>query len=890
MKRSTWAYVFLVTLAAAPVVLHALPRATPADWQAVAWLSLVSTAVGIFNFRARGQLVFTGFDGAAQLMAFLIGGLPVAVWVTALGVLVEAVLLRRSTIKSIFNLSQMVLSLWAAGTVYTLLGGSTGLAYNHPLEAFVASLAYLLVNNLLMTVLIMTLQSMSVREAAANLVDRASIFTLITTFLLAVIGAEVVMRGAGWSVTMAGLVVALHVTFHSYFNTIESARNRGAQLEAVLHATRSAILLTDPNGKVLLANEAAARLVDRPLEAILGRPLAQVLPAELSAQLDRAGSQPQILTLQTGPVRYVDWHQAAVAAAEGTVPGFVQVFTDVTPIKEAEVQLKHMYQEMVRTLTAAIDARDRYTRGHSERVSQYAVAIARRMGVPAADVERIQYSALLHDVGKVGVDDRVLRKEGPLTPDERAAMMEHPVIGAEVLEPAAALRHLIPGVRWHHEWINGGGYPDGLKGEDIPLDARIIGAADAFDAMTSSRPYRGAMTREEAMRRLVAGAGVQFDARVVEVARQILSPDEMTQSGAAAAGPFALPEVGRIRPIHGREIAVLSQLVQENLQGLDEREVAVRVCRVMARHLGPYSYTTAVQHAGADLGVLAQVGPDGATESPELPDELLALARAALRERRPVLVPDRFAVHRATSEGGLVALPLSAHGATIGVLIVEAAGSGAFHVDDLPVLATLSGQLASAVALARLHRQLTHDAWHDALTGVGNRHLFHERLREGLRTAEGGGGSLALVMVDLDRLKVYNDNFGHLAGDQVLVQYAQRMQGLLRQTDVVARYGGDEFAIILPGADAIEAARCVQRLQTLAGKRFLCDGKWLTLPGASFGIAEAPRDGADSLDLLATADRNMYQDKRSRWDPAVAGEGERALARVIPLPREPAAG
>ena len=176
---------------------------------------------------------------------------------------------------------------------------------------------------------------------------------------------------------------------------------------------------------------------------------------------------------------------------------------------------RQLFISSIRAFAAAIDAKDPYTRGHSERVASYSRAIARYLGLPKDQQEKVWISAVLHDVGKIGVEDHVLKKLGVLTPEEYEQMKLHPVIGADIVEPISALREHLPGIRWHHEAWNGTGYPDGLKGEQIPLMARIIGVADTFDAITTNRPYQTASSPEFALKTIKKLTGKRFDAKVV---------------------------------------------------------------------------------------------------------------------------------------------------------------------------------------------------------------------------------------------------------------------------------------------------------------------------------------------------------------------------------------
>jgi len=202
--------------------------------------------------------------------------------------------------------------------------------------------------------------------------------------------------------------------------------------------------------------------------------------------------------------------------------------------------LEESYVATVRVLAAAIDARDNYTLGHSTRVSQLSMAIAREMGFGNAEVEGIEIASLFHDVGKIKIPDSILHKSGQLDPDERREMMRHPEYGAEILTKAQSLFKYIPLVRHHHEWFDGSGYPDGLSGDRIPVAAAIVALADAYDAMTSDRPYRTAMTRKEASAKIVEFAGKQFDPAIIQVFRKINDELQARETAAQADPSMAL--------------------------------------------------------------------------------------------------------------------------------------------------------------------------------------------------------------------------------------------------------------------------------------------------------------------------------------------------------------
>ena len=187
----------------------------------------------------------------------------------------------------------------------------------------------------------------------------------------------------------------------------------------------------------------------------------------------------------------------------------------IQEVEASSAKNRRLFLGSVKSLAAAIDGKDPYTRGHSERVMIYSQTIAELMGMPPDEVEKIRVSALLHDVGKIGIEDRILRKPAALTNDEFEKMKAHPSIGGTIMEENPEMAEYIPGMSMHHETMDGKGYPRGLKGDEIPMMARIVSVADCFDAMTTNRPYQRAMTFEVAIDRINTFIGSRYDEDVV---------------------------------------------------------------------------------------------------------------------------------------------------------------------------------------------------------------------------------------------------------------------------------------------------------------------------------------------------------------------------------------
>src|SRR5438105_6313267 len=192
-----------------------------------------------------------------------------------------------------------------------------------------------------------------------------------------------------------------------------------------------------------------------------------------------------------------------------------QIECFVSDLQRSAAENRELFLGTVKALAAAIDGKDPYTRGHSERVSRFSIATAQGLGLPEDEIEKIRVSALLHDVGKIGIDDRVLKKPSALTDEEFEIMKTHPQKGFKIMSQIPAMRDFLPGMHMHHEMINGQGYPHGLRDDESPRQARIVAVADTFDAMTTERPYQRAMDLDAALTRLKSFVGARYDARVV---------------------------------------------------------------------------------------------------------------------------------------------------------------------------------------------------------------------------------------------------------------------------------------------------------------------------------------------------------------------------------------
>jgi putative nucleotidyltransferase with HDIG domain len=211
-------------------------------------------------------------------------------------------------------------------------------------------------------------------------------------------------------------------------------------------------------------------------------------------------------------------------------------------LKEASAQNRQLFMDSIEMIAAAVDAKDPYTKGHSGRVSQYSVMLAKELGLPEEEVSKIRVSATLHDVGKIGVEDRVLKKPGVLTNEEFEIMKRHTVMGYEIVRQVKQLEEMLPGIRWHHEALNGKGYPDGIRGDEIPLMVRIIAVADTFDAITTDRPYQAGRDFPAAIEILLKHAGSKYDPIVVDALQAAYSKGDLRKAEVRRTAVISVPQ------------------------------------------------------------------------------------------------------------------------------------------------------------------------------------------------------------------------------------------------------------------------------------------------------------------------------------------------------------
>lgn len=574
---------------------------------------------------------------------------------------------------------------------------------------------------------------------------------------------------------------------------------------------------------------------------------------------------------------------------------FYGVYVDRMNLYEANVEqdrrhieeLKEMNSAILTSLARAIDAKDRYTRSHINRVQMYAVALGEAAGLTGADLEAVRTGALVHDIGKIGIPERILGKPGKLTPDEFRRIQSHVTIGAEILAPVPFPWPVIPIVLTHHERWDGLGYPMGLKGEDIPIGGRIMAIADVFDALTSNRPYRPAMSLDGAIAVLRDGSSKQFDPRLVELFSQIL-PDVSARVAEMEAREAALRagEPGETQKLDsnwafsqiGQSAAEMSAAC-DLAQGLAEASSVHEVLTVVVdRTLLLLPADTAIVYlCDEDTGNLTAQATGGLyaeklagltiNRGEGVSGWVAETLQPQMNAQASLDIGRRFNPNEAMELSAAACVPLVQSGATIGVLALYTTGYSVLAEHHLGVINIVAEHAAAALASARRYEQTRELSLTDPLTGLPNsRSLIHhvETLCSPSEGAETDAitDRFAVMMIDLDGFKQVNDTRGHLHGDVVLRRIGDLLRGLIRDADLPCRYAGDEFVVILANSGEEEARQFGARF-----RRVLEEESQSLIAGglsASVGVACFPREGRDVRSLLGVADQRMYNDKFSR--------------------------
>jgi diguanylate cyclase (GGDEF)-like protein/putative nucleotidyltransferase with HDIG domain len=571
-------------------------------------------------------------------------------------------------------------------------------------------------------------------------------------------------------------------------------------------------------------------------------------------------------------------------------------------------ELAALHFRTIEALALAIDAKDGATHQHLRRVEVFAVEIGKELGLSAEDLAALRAAALLHDIGKLAVPEHIISKPGRLTPEEFEKLKIHPVVGAEILERARFPYPVAPIVRAHHERWDGLGYPDGLRGEQIPIGARILAAVDCLDAIASERRYRRALPLMDAMEIVAAGAGTAFDPRVVEILRRryveferiaqeqarsraSLNAALKVERGAAPAAGFEADgqqEAGvdflSLIAAARQEVQVLLEVAHDLGASLSLHET-LSVLALRLRRMIPYDSIAIYVLREDQLHPEYVSGENFRAFSAFTVPLGKGLTGWVAQNRRPILNgnPEVEAACRGEAApgaplGSALAVPLEGVNGLVGVLALYRVPKDAFTRDHLRLMLAISSKIAACMENALKYKQAETSATTDALTGLPNTRSLFLHLDRELARARREHAPLAVLVCDLDGFKQVNDRYGHLEGNRLLKALAAAMKDACREYDYVARMGGDEFVVVLPGAGAEEAHVTAARLAGIAravGRTFYGD-EVLSL---SVGQSLYPEDGSDAEQLLAEADRRMF--RRKHWRKCGAETAPAALESAM---------
>jgi diguanylate cyclase (GGDEF)-like protein/PAS domain S-box-containing protein len=570
-----------------------------------------------------------------------------------------------------------------------------------------------------------------------------------------------------------------------------------ARLVAILDSTPDFVVMADASGQVFYTNRLGRQMVGRSDEDISRMTIFDYHPAWATEIIETAGiPTARKKGMWSGEIALLrrDGSEIPVSQlilvhkdSDGDVQYLSTIARDITEQKRAEEILRRAhdvlevrveertaelvlaYDATIEGWSRAMDLRDKETEGHTRRVTEMTLHLAKVMGMGEAEMVNVRRGALLHDIGKMGIPDSILLKPGPLTDEEWEIMRRHPGYAYNWLSPILYLRPALAIPYGHHEKWDGTGYPRGLAGEQIPLAARIFAAVDIWDALRKDRPYRRAWPEEKVRAHIASLAGTHLDPAVVD----------------AFLCCLATTSVAVDQPAQSIEVAEGQPAGEGPLGGVIE------------------------QRAGL-LAVGARFS------SPVVEDETA--------ERLPS--------------------PTSSEGHAPPAILKDGPGR---ELEVERVLADLRRQICRLVELVAT----------DDLTGLKNRRHFCEALEAAFSFAVRQGSPFSIVMLDVDHFKAYNDAHGHFAGDEVLRGVAAILVSQVRTHDVVARHGGEEFAILLP-ATGVAAARVVaeQLRAAIAGH------DWPLRPvRVSVGVATMTPTLLDAAELMKEADQALYQSK-----------------------------
>ncbi|HSL96624.1 MAG TPA: diguanylate cyclase, partial [Thermoleophilia bacterium] len=536
---------------------------------------------------------------------------------------------------------------------------------------------------------------------------------------------------------------------------------------------------------------------------------------------------------------------------------------------ELYARVRRVHHSNLRALSGALNAKDYYTLGHAARVAAYMVLLGRELGWGREALRCVEEAAYLHDIGKIAVSDRVLLKAGGLNHREWDLMRQHPIFSAQIIQPLFD-HDLVAGVRHHHERWDGQGYPDGLAGDAIPLLARAMCVVDSYDAMSLRRPYRQARAYEECLSELRQCAGTHFDPELVGAFLPVLERLRTTKRTACEVARLA---AARVDPAAHAQLGTLED------ETTPSYEAIVSALREVRDAHPPTRFVTTLARRGRRAVVVVDAEDEGSPQRSHIGDEVpfdddLDAVFSGRAVDSNTLYVDQFGVWVSAVEA-----IRDRGGATIAVAAADLPIEGDGEMETLR--SEVSEAFAAMLELGTGQSMRSElEAVVDSLTGLYTHRYFHERLSEELERCRTQRTSLAVLLLDLDDFRAFNERHGHSAGDGALRAVAHVVESSVRRVDVAARYGGEEFAALLIDTDEPGAVEVAERVRDgIAAVSFAGGGENLSV---SIGVATYPGDASFKDELLDKADWAMHLAKRQGRDAAVAFSAEHGPGQAGP--------
>jgi diguanylate cyclase (GGDEF)-like protein/putative nucleotidyltransferase with HDIG domain len=563
--------------------------------------------------------------------------------------------------------------------------------------------------------------------------------------------------------------------------------------------------------------------------------------------------------------------------------------------KKHTEEIADLHLRTIEALSLAIEAKDHSTHDHLRRVQAYAVQLGKDLGLSDAELNALRAASMLHDIGKLAVPEQILSKPGKLTPEEFDRMKIHPIVGAEILDRVQFPYPVVPIVLSHHEKWDGSGYPYGLKREAIPIGARILAVVDCFDALTSERPYRRAISADEAMNHLQSEMERSFDPRVVAAIEkryleleQVVSRSESTKSPfpsvnqnrsvAPSAGFEEVPNAAEVRATSflasivsaRQEAQLLFELAQTLGNSLSLRET-LSVVAVRLKEMIPHDLIVFYVCDGEKLSPRYVHGVDyDLFRTLEMPIGQ-GISGWVAQHQKPLINGDPAAEtkhlgdpSRVSTLRSTLAIPLQGREGVAGVLTLYRKEKQAFAKDHLRMLLAASSKLGLSVENSLQFEKAQDSASTDFLTGLPNARSICAHLDNELARSHRSGTPLAVLLCDLNGFKNVNDHYGHLVGNKLLEEIARNLRTVCREYDLVGRLGGDEFIVVLPEFTTATVKELLPRVQLAVADagQTICGKKVVS---ASVGASYYPIDGTTAEELLSEADRMMYEAKETHY-------------------------